>query len=103
MLGLKDVSATETRAAYKTVPAISVILCEGVPVVYETTAPDFLCMGFDEAVHALEHGYAPTWGDVGGGVGGGGVPCVDGWSSDGMATQKRYASVWSRVGVYGAC
>lgn len=68
MLGLKDVSAI-TGQAYKTVPAISAILCEGVPVEYETTAPDFLCMGFDEAVHALEHGYAatmdaPTWAAV---------------------------------------
>ena len=53
-------TATETRAAYKTVPAVSVVLCDGVPVVYETTAPDFLCMGFDEAVFALEHGYAAT-------------------------------------------
>ena len=52
--------AMETRAAYKTVPAISAILCEGVPVVYEIAAPDFLCMGYDEALHALEHGYAAT-------------------------------------------
>lgn len=57
MLGLKDTTAMQ---AYKTVTAISAMLCEGVPVELETTAPDFLCMGYDEALHALEHGYAAT-------------------------------------------
>jgi hypothetical protein len=56
---MTTVAATAVQA-YKTVPAISAMLCEGVPVELETTAPDFLCMGYDEALHALEHGYAAT-------------------------------------------
>jgi hypothetical protein len=58
MLGLKDVSATEIRAAYKTVPAVSVKLYGGKPEAYDTTAPDFLCMDYDQAKHALTHGHA---------------------------------------------
>jgi hypothetical protein len=59
-------TAATMMAAYKTVPAVSVKLYGGTPEAYDTTAPDFLCMDYDQAKHALEHGHAavvdvPTW------------------------------------------
>lgn len=59
MLGLKDVSAVQ-HGAYITVSAKSVLLLSTGPVVYDITAPDFLCMEHAEAVHALTHGHAAT-------------------------------------------
>ena len=59
MLGLKDVSAVQ-HGAYITVPAKSVLLLSTGPVVYDITAPDFLCMEHAESVHALTHGHAAT-------------------------------------------
>ena len=48
------------QPAYQAVAAVSVSLHDGVPVTYDTTAPDFLCMSHDEAQHALTHGHAAT-------------------------------------------
>jgi hypothetical protein len=38
---------------YKTVPAYSVKFIDGQQVERETTSPDFLCMDYDTALHAL--------------------------------------------------
>lgn len=39
--------------AYKTVPAYSVTYANGAWVQRPTTGPDFMCMGYDEALYSL--------------------------------------------------